>query len=144
MQWINKMFANEHIDCWLLLLRKPYIKCRDVIDSPIVEILHSVRYSNPKTGSTLFLKLYVVKSEEIHLDSACLWGFYFPFQVFVTESYDATTHFETTCNDVVRIFEQATGQPFDCSKVKTQPEDDWTWSGWIPLQGSFLGLENLG
>ncbi|KAL5013112.1 hypothetical protein ScPMuIL_007382 [Solemya velum] len=45
-------------------------------------------------------------------------------QVFVTESYDATTHFETTCNDVVRIFEQATGQPFDCSKVKTQPEDD--------------------
>ena len=33
-------------------------------------------------------------------------------QVFISESYDATTHFETTCNDVLEIFKRATGKPF--------------------------------
>ena len=31
-------------------------------------------------------------------------------QVFISESYDATTHFETTCNDVLEIFKRATGK----------------------------------
>ncbi len=38
-------------------------------------------------------------------------------QVFVSKSYDATTHFETTCDDVLSIYERVTGSPFDFSKV---------------------------
>ena len=45
-------------------------------------------------------------------------------QVFVTKSYDATTHFETTCSDVIEIYEKVMGEPFDFSKVKTQQEED--------------------
>lgn len=44
-------------------------------------------------------------------------------QVFVTKSYDATTHFETTCSDVIAIYEKVMGEPFDFSKVKTQQEE---------------------
>ncbi|ELU17873.1 hypothetical protein CAPTEDRAFT_148575 [Capitella teleta] len=39
-------------------------------------------------------------------------------QVFISKNYDATTHFETTCNDVLDIFARATGGPFDFSKVQ--------------------------
>jgi len=41
-------------------------------------------------------------------------------QVFISESYDATTHFETTCTDVLNIFKRGTGEDFDFSKVKHQ------------------------
>jgi Rab GDP dissociation inhibitor len=39
-------------------------------------------------------------------------------QVFISTSYDATTHFETTCLDVLDIFKRGTGEDFDFSKVK--------------------------
>lgn len=38
-------------------------------------------------------------------------------QIFISKSYDATTHFETTCIDVLDIFKRATGDDFDFSKV---------------------------
>ena len=38
-------------------------------------------------------------------------------QVYVTKSYDATSHFESTCHDVLDIFKSSTGQEFDFSKV---------------------------
>lgn len=38
-------------------------------------------------------------------------------QIFVTKSYDATTHFETTCLDVLAVYEKITGEKFDFSKV---------------------------
>lgn len=44
-------------------------------------------------------------------------------QVFVSKSYDATTHFETTCNDVLDIFRRATGEDFDFSKVQHNLDD---------------------
>jgi Rab GDP dissociation inhibitor len=44
-------------------------------------------------------------------------------QIFVSTSYDATSHFETTCYDVLDIFRRATGQDFDFSKVKHVLED---------------------
>nr|AAA28567.1 GDP dissociation inhibitor [Drosophila melanogaster] len=37
-------------------------------------------------------------------------------QIFISESYDATTHFETTCWDVLNIFKRGTGETFDFSK----------------------------
>lgn len=40
-------------------------------------------------------------------------------KVFVSTSYDATTHFETTCDDVVKVYERVTEEKFDFSKVQT-------------------------
>lgn len=39
-------------------------------------------------------------------------------QIFISKSYDATSHFETTCDDVLSLFERITGQPFDTSNIK--------------------------
>ena len=44
------------------------------------------------------------------------------FQVFVSKSYDATTHFETTCDDVLDIFRRVTGEDFDFTKVQATVE----------------------
>lgn len=43
--------------------------------------------------------------------------------VFISKSYDATTHFETTCTDVLDIFQRATGSTFDFSKIKHNIEE---------------------
>lgn len=45
-------------------------------------------------------------------------------QIFISESYDATTHFETTCLDVLDIFHRGTGEDFDFSKVKHNLGDE--------------------
>ncbi|XP_014204714.1 rab GDP dissociation inhibitor beta [Copidosoma floridanum] len=45
-------------------------------------------------------------------------------QLFISKSYDATTHFETTCLDVLDIFKRATGEEFDFNKVKQELGDD--------------------
>ena len=37
--------------------------------------------------------------------------------VFITKSYDATTHFESTCMDILDVYERITGEKFDFSKV---------------------------
>ena len=51
----------------------------------------------------------------------CIFLIYSP-QAFVTKSYDATTHFESTCEDVVEVYERVTGKPFDFSAVQSQIE----------------------
>ncbi|VDK49703.1 unnamed protein product [Anisakis simplex] len=38
-------------------------------------------------------------------------------QVFISRSYDPTTHFETTCKDVLDIFQRGTATEFDFSKI---------------------------
>lgn len=45
-------------------------------------------------------------------------------QIFISQSYDATTHFETTCLDVLDIFKRGTGEEFDVSKVKVELGDE--------------------
>lgn len=45
-------------------------------------------------------------------------------QVFISESFDATSHFETTCDDVLNIFRRGTGEDFDFSKVKHDLGDE--------------------
>ncbi|XP_073997217.1 GDP dissociation inhibitor [Rhodnius prolixus] len=45
-------------------------------------------------------------------------------QIFISASYDATTHFETTCLDVLDIFKRGTGEEFDFSKVKQELGDE--------------------
>ncbi|KAF4527252.1 hypothetical protein B566_EDAN006971 [Ephemera danica] len=44
--------------------------------------------------------------------------------IFISKSYDATTHFETTCLDVLDIFRRGTGEDFDFSKVKHDLGDE--------------------
>jgi Rab GDP dissociation inhibitor len=38
-------------------------------------------------------------------------------QVFISKSFDATTHFETTCTDVLDMYSRGTAQDFDFSKI---------------------------
>lgn len=45
-------------------------------------------------------------------------------RIFVSSSYDASTHFESTCDDVISMYEAICGQPFDFSKVQRQLGDD--------------------
>lgn len=45
-------------------------------------------------------------------------------QIFISESYDATSHFETTCLDVLDIFKRGTGEEFDFTKIKHELGDE--------------------
>lgn len=45
-------------------------------------------------------------------------------QLFISKSYDATSHFETTCLDILDIFKRGTGEDFDFSKVKHTLEEE--------------------
>lgn len=44
--------------------------------------------------------------------------------VFISKSYDASTHFETTCQDVLDIYERMMGEAFDFSKVNRSLEEE--------------------
>ncbi|CAI2726941.1 unnamed protein product [Schistosoma spindalis] len=44
--------------------------------------------------------------------------------IYISKSYDASTHFESTCTDVLEMYERITGSPFDFSKVTRNLEDD--------------------
>jgi len=39
-------------------------------------------------------------------------------QIFISKSYDATSHFETTCEDIKDIYERIHGETFDFESVK--------------------------
>ena len=41
----------------------------------------------------------------------------------MTKSYDASSHFETTCDDVVEIYKNVVGESFDFSKVKSEIQE---------------------
>jgi Rab GDP dissociation inhibitor len=43
--------------------------------------------------------------------------------VFITTSYDATSHFETTCNDVLDIYKRVTGEDLDIEHLPLQSEE---------------------
>eukprot|EP00047_Mylnosiga_fluctuans_P001463 m.220493 g.220493 ORF g.220493 m.220493 type:complete len:445 (+) comp10387_c0_seq1:58-1392(+) len=42
--------------------------------------------------------------------------------IFITSSYDATSHFETTCDDIIAVYERVTGEPLDLSKLPKAAE----------------------
>lgn len=44
-------------------------------------------------------------------------------QIFVSQSYDATTHFETTCNNIKDIYKRMTGTDFDFENMKRKQKD---------------------
>jgi len=43
-------------------------------------------------------------------------------KVFVSKSYDATSHFESTCDDILDIWERITGEKLDLNKKPPRPE----------------------
>lgn len=43
-------------------------------------------------------------------------------KVFISKSYDATSHFETTTDDVRDLYERITGKPLDLSKAKDETD----------------------
>ena len=45
------------------------------------------------------------------------------FQVFCSCSYDATTHFETTCNDIKDIYKRMAGSAVDFENMKRKQND---------------------
>ncbi|XP_049617125.1 rab GDP dissociation inhibitor beta [Syngnathus scovelli] len=44
-------------------------------------------------------------------------------QVFISRSYDATTHFETTCDDIKDIYRRMTGSEFDFAEMERGKKD---------------------
>uniref|UniRef100_A0A667YSZ3 Rab GDP dissociation inhibitor n=1 Tax=Myripristis murdjan TaxID=586833 RepID=A0A667YSZ3_9TELE len=44
-------------------------------------------------------------------------------QIFASRAYDATTHFETTCNDIKDIYKRMTGSDFDFENMKRKQND---------------------
>ncbi|KAG7279643.1 hypothetical protein CRUP_019380 [Coryphaenoides rupestris] len=44
-------------------------------------------------------------------------------QIFISRSYDATTHFETTCDDIKDIFKRLTGTDFDFGDINRKQND---------------------
>lgn len=44
-------------------------------------------------------------------------------QIFISRTYDATTHFETTCNDIKDIYKRMTGSEFDFDEMKRKKCD---------------------
>ncbi|XP_069785368.1 rab GDP dissociation inhibitor alpha-like [Narcine bancroftii] len=44
-------------------------------------------------------------------------------QIFISQSYDATTHFETTCNDIKDIYRRMTGTDLDGEIMKRKQND---------------------
>lgn len=46
-----------------------------------------------------------------------------PLQIFISRSYDATTHFETTCDDIKDIYRRMTGSDFDFAEMERKQKD---------------------
>ncbi|KAG7496579.1 rab GDP dissociation inhibitor beta-like [Solea senegalensis] len=44
-------------------------------------------------------------------------------QIFISRSYDATTHFETTCDDIKDIYSRMTGSDFDFGEMERKKND---------------------
>ncbi len=62
----------------------------------------------------------------------CNWSDIYYTQVFISTSYDATSHFETTCEDVLNLYEKVTGEPIDFATIKSGNIEtaEGQWSLW--------------
>lgn len=44
-------------------------------------------------------------------------------QIFISRSYDATTHFESTCDDIKDIYSRMTGTEFNFAEMERHKKD---------------------
>ena len=60
----------------------------------------------------------------------CVYNSYVPTNdskkdnVFISQSFDATSHFETTCDDVIETYQRITGKVLDLSNFKVEEDED--------------------
>jgi len=45
--------------------------------------------------------------------------------LYITKSYDATSHFESSSKDVLRIYEQITGEKLDLNIQPSEDDEDY-------------------
>merc|ERR1712168_1401623 len=45
-------------------------------------------------------------------------------KIFISKSFDETTHYESTCNDVLSIYRRITGADFDFSQIKLHEDNE--------------------
>jgi Rab GDP dissociation inhibitor len=44
--------------------------------------------------------------------------------LFITKSYDSTSHFESTIDDVLEMYKTITGQDLDLTNIKIEEEEN--------------------
>lgn len=131
--------TNDSLSCQIIIPQKQVGRKSDIYVS-VVSYTHqvaakdwfiaivstTVETSNPELEIKPALDLLgPIKQRVIHVSDV-----YKPnddgsqSQVFISESFDATSHFETTCTDVLNIFKRGTGEEFDFSKVKHDLGDE--------------------
>jgi len=45
-------------------------------------------------------------------------------KIFISKTFDATSHFETTCHDVMDIYKRVTGKELDLTAERVKPDED--------------------
>ena len=82
-----------------------------------------------------FVAVFNLLLSKTYRDSSivyCNWSDIYYTQVFISTSYDATSHFETTCEDVLNLYEKVTGEPIDFATIKSGNIEtaEGQWSLW--------------
>jgi hypothetical protein len=64
-------------------------------------------------------------NDSLYFNHYLFYQFTFCFlQVFISKSYDATSHFESTCDDILDLYEKIMGEKFDFDKVNFSQEEE--------------------
>ncbi|MGH0135792.1 UNVERIFIED_CONTAM: hypothetical protein FKN15_035180 [Acipenser sinensis] len=61
--------------------------------------------------------------EEIVMENGKVVGVKSEGEIFISRAYDATTHFETTCDDIKDIYKRMMGTEFDFEEMKRKKSD---------------------
>ncbi len=82
----------------------------------------SDQYAATDVGSDSQVSVYIVLTWYTKSDYSTKFVFICT-QIFVSRSYDATTHFETTCDDIKDIYKRMTGTEFDFAEMERKKND---------------------
>lgn len=79
---------------------------------------------------SLFWDLFVKSIEIDYFRFVSVTDLYVPTangvseNIFITQSYDATSHFETVTDDLKDVYRRVTGNPLDLTKPKARPAEE--------------------
>ena len=93
-----------------------------IVISIEVILVRLILFSHGTTGVPVLL---TVVTSCILTESFVLKNKWFLLQVFISTSYDATTHFQTTCSDILNVYKRCTGEDIDFSKNRRQHDHSW-------------------
>merc|ERR1712168_1758293 len=103
--------TNNSASCQLIIPQKQVNRQHDIYVCS-VSAAHNVSAQNKWLAFISTQEIYHPKDSAQPTDN-----------IFVTKSYDATTHFETTCENIISVYKQVTGKDFDFSACKRTIED---------------------